>query len=63
MKHLTSLAAIVITIAAPAFADEAKFKTGPLIDAYGPVAEISDPRLTSDTQLKVAFDIAKAAAA
>jgi len=37
------------------------FKTGPLIEAYGGVAEIADARLDAETRFKIAYDVAKAA--
>ena len=61
MKRLVPLAALAIAFAGASFADEDKFSTGPVIKDYGPVAKVDDARITPETKLKVAFDLAKAA--
>lgn len=61
MIRLITIAAIATALSSAAFAQEGKFSTGPLITDYGPVAEVSDARITPETTLKVAFDLAKAA--
>lgn len=61
IRHLAvSIAAIIF--ATPALAGPEDFKTGPAIDAYGPVAAIPGAEeLSQDTVLKVAFDTSVAA--
>ena len=61
MLRLSVFAVIAIALSSHALAQEDKFTTGPLIKDYGPVAKVSDARITPETKLKVAFDLAKAA--
>ena len=61
MKHIATLVFAAI-LAAAASAQEEAFSTGPLIEDFGAVASVEDARLSPETELKVAFDVAKAAA-
>ncbi len=58
----STLFVAAITIANPAWAQLDGFKTGPVFEKFGPVAEVqSDVTLAKDTQFKIAFDVAKKA--
>lgn len=52
---------MAILITGAACADETRFNKGPAIEDFGAVASVEDVRIDSGTQLKVAFDLAKAA--
>ena len=60
MKYFAA-ALSVILLSGAAFAEESDFTKGPLIAEYGAVASVEDARVTPETKLKVAFDLAKAA--
>lgn len=59
-KSMTSIATVLF-LSGAAFAAPEEFKTGPLIENYGPVATVEEAGLSADTAFKVAFDVADAA--
>lgn len=51
---------LTLTFPALALAGPTDFKTGPIIDGFGPAAAVPDAQqLPADTQFKIAFDTAK----
>lgn len=60
----TLIVATVLLAAPAAHADPARFTTGPVIEHYGPVADVADAvPIPADTHFKVVFDVSEAAAA
>lgn len=59
-KFTLFLTALALT--SPAWAQLDGFKTGPVFEDFGPVAEVQpDIKLADNTQFKIAFDVAKKA--
>ena len=66
MKSMTLACAglMLLVTALPAYAGPEDFKTGPVIETFGPVAPMQEGwTLSPDAQFRVAFDAAKAAKA
>lgn len=62
MKPRTSIAILLgAMLAFTAHAGPEDFAAGPIINGYGKFAPLEDDRITSQSQFKVAFDIATAA--
>ncbi len=63
MKILkTALFLSALTLTNPVFAQLEGFKTGPVIDEFGPTAAVqTDIPIAAETQFKIAFDVAKKA--
>ncbi len=61
MLRSSFVLASALTLLPIASAGPEAFSAGPLIEDFGAVADVADPRLGPNTQFKVAYDIAKAA--
>ena len=55
------MAVISVMAAGHGLADPDDFKTGPVIDEFGPVATVTGAPLDAEAQFKVAFEVADAA--
>ena len=61
MKKTILMAVISVLSAGYALAGPEDFKTGPVIEAFGPVASVPGASVEAGTGFKVAFDVADAA--
>lgn len=60
MKRYIGLTALTFALSFSAWAGPADFKTGPVIEGYGPIAIVPDAMRIPDTmRFKIAFDSAK----
>jgi len=58
MKYICRvLLSLAVVAAGSAGADEPVFSTGPVIEDFGPKADVADDRLSSSSVFKVAFDV------
>lgn len=57
----TVLAMLALLVAAPLFAQQAEFKTGPVFEEFGPHAAVEGVEISPLERFAVAFDLAKAA--
>lgn len=63
LKISTAVMAACGVFAGTAFAGPESFIAGGQIEAYGRYAPVADPRITPDSQFKIAYDVANAAEA
>lgn len=61
MKKTIMMAVVSVMAAGHTVAGPGDFKTGPVIDEFGPVASVTGAPLDAEAQFKVAFDMADAA--
>lgn len=58
---LTIAVAGALLFTLPALAGPDEFRTGPIVDGYGPAASVADARVGASSRFLVAFDVAEAA--